>query len=247
MTYGIIIPARIGSTRFPEKPLALIHGKPMIVRTVESALKCVRDGFLGVCVATDDQRIADAVLNAFPHQVSVAMTDPLLPNGTARCAAALSHLPWKSDIIVNLQGDEPFIEASQVFSLLDCFSGDAFTAPTDIATLKIELAPEDLNNPNRVKVVCGIHGQALYFSRSPIPFHRNPTPLKNFRHIGMYAYRTDILQTLSTLSETPLEQAESLEQLRWLEHGLRIKVAETHHESPSIDTPEDLEYLGARG
>ncbi|MCL9981407.1 MAG: 3-deoxy-manno-octulosonate cytidylyltransferase [Bacteroidia bacterium] len=240
MTYGIIIPARIGSTRFPEKPLALINGKPMIVRTVESALSCVRDGFTGVCVATDDSRIEQAVLSEFGSRVAVVMTPPELPNGTARCAAALEILGWNCEVIVNLQGDEPFIQASQVFSLLDCFSGDAFTVPTDIATLKIELSPADLPNPNRVKVVCGIHRQALYFSRSPIPFHRNASSLKNYRHIGMYAYRSHILTQLPTLSETPLELAESLEQLRWLEHGLRITLAETNYESPSIDTPEDL-------
>ena len=231
LTFGIIIPARYGSSRFPGKPLSLIAGKPMILRTVEAAIAC--EPTIGVAVATDDERIANAV----SHLVPVVMTREDHQTGTDRIAEAYEKLEWDCDIVVNLQGDEPFINVQQVKDLVACFQ----TQSTDIATLKKKIgAEEDVKNPNLVKVVTDKAGFALYFSRSPIPYNRGNTDITYYRHIGMYAYRGKLLKRLSLLKSTALEETEMLEQLRWLDFGYVIKVSETDHEGPAVDTPEDL-------
>ncbi len=234
-SFGIIIPARYASTRFPGKPLAFIGGKPMIIHTVESALKC--QPTMGVAVATDDDRIAQAVFENLGNRVQVIMTDPNLPSGTDRCAEALNQLNWECDVVVNLQGDEPFIQTQQVLKLVDAFN----QIDTDIATLKKAFSKSDaLGDPNKVKVLSNLDGTAMYFSRSVIPYNRGGLDYTYYRHIGMYAYRSSVLKTLQYLPSTLLEQTESLEQLRWLDHGLKIKVIETEYESPSVDTLDDL-------
>ena len=231
LTFGIIIPARYASTRFPGKPLSLIAGKPMIVRTVEAALAC--NPTVGVAVATDDERIADAV----SHLVPVVMTRSDHQTGTDRIAEAYEKLQWECDIVVNLQGDEPFINSTQVTDLVACFQSQS----TDIATLKKKMGPlEELNNPNLVKVITDKAGFAMYFSRSVIPYNRGNTNIDYYRHIGMYAYRGKLLKRLSLLKNTILEETEMLEQLRWLDYGYVIKVTETDHEGPAVDTPQDL-------
>ncbi len=233
-TFGIIIPARYGSTRFPGKPLAIIDGKTMIQRTIEAALSSNPD--FGVAVATDDERIAEIAKDF----ATVVMTGSHHISGTDRCADALSQLNWNCDVIVNLQGDEPFIIAEQIHALVSCFTN----SNTQIATLKKELTDtSDIHNSNFVKVVSGVNNRALYFSRSPIPFLRDKGHVRTFKHIGMYAFKPSALLEITKLSPTPLEQSEMLEQLRWLENGYAIDVVETHWASPAIDTPEDLEKL----
>ena len=248
-----IIPARYASSRFPGKPLADIAGKPMIQRVYEQAQKALEK----VLVATDDKRIFDCV-KAFGGEV--VMTSPDHTCGTDRVYEAytiyrnkhFAHLADEEVVVVNIQGDEPFIEADQIQALLDCF-------PTEIATLVHPFSPndtwEDLQNPNYVKVaiarneqVSNAIGRALYFSRSVIPYLRGLQPCEylqqgqHFRHIGMYAYRADILKKITQLAPSHLEKIECLEQLRWLENGLTIQVALTHHASIGIDTPEDLQH-----
>jgi 3-deoxy-manno-octulosonate cytidylyltransferase (CMP-KDO synthetase) len=231
ITFGIIIPARYASTRFPGKPLALINGKPMIVRTIEAALAC--NPTAGVAVATDDERIADAIAGIVP----VVMTSNSHLTGTDRIAEAAELLQWDCEVLVNIQGDEPFIAPKQVQDLVDCF----LHSQTDIATLKKKMGPhEELNNPNIVKVITDKSDRALYFSRSVIPYNRGNTAVPYYRHIGMYAYRQKLLKRLSLLESTILEETEMLEQLRWLDYGYLIKVAVTDHEGPAIDTPEDI-------
>ncbi len=236
----IIIPARYASSRFPGKPLADIGGKPMIQRVYEQAKKAFDD----VVVATDDHRILQAVKS---FGGTVVMTSPNHQSGTDRCAEALEHYEKEFythiDIIINLQGDEPFIRTDQVHLLAECFHD----AATQIATL---VKPIDNNeviqDPNRPKVVVDTHHFALYFSRSPIPFLRNADPQNwatshpFYQHIGMYGYRREVLREITRLKPGILEKAESLEQLRWLENGYRIKTAVTPYETFGIDTPEDL-------
>ena len=235
VSFGIIIPARYASTRFPGKPLQDLGGKSMIQRVVEAAK--ASNPTLGVAVATDDVRIAEHIR---PF-CEVVMTDANHPSGTDRCAEALEALGWDCDVVVNLQGDEPFIKSEQVDLLLSAFENPN----TEIATLKIGIGePEEIQNPNVVKVVCDVNDQALYFSRSPIPFIRNTASaadgIQYFRHIGMYAFRADALRRVAKLSPSKLEQTEMLEQLRWLENGMGIGVKETNWASPAIDTPEDV-------
>ncbi len=271
-----IIPARYASTRFPGKPLALIDGKPMIQRVYEQAKKALDT----VIVATDDERIMNCVQRFGGEAV---MTSPDHPCGTNRCYEAYCHYILQtqqhepptqrpagthttreqnemqasrlhSDIIINIQGDEPFIDPAQIELIKSCF-------PADIATLVTPFRPEDgiaaLLNPNSPKVViapiCNDSPayRAILFSRSVIPFMRGVpqekwleeaqkrgTPF--YKHIGMYAYRADILQQIVALPISPLEQAESLEQLRWIEAGYQIRVAITDYQTIGIDTPEDL-------
>lgn len=253
-----IIPARYASTRFPGKPLADLGGKPMIQRVYEQA-KQVLDT---VIVATDDQRIYDCV-QSFGGEV--VMTSPDHTCGTDRVYEAYqiytstvnsqqSIITPHDTVVINIQGDEPFIQPDQIQALMDCF-------PTEIATLVHPFTEKDtwsdLANPNYVKVAIAREqtdnnpttmGRALYFSRSVIPYLRGIEQeewLKqgqHFRHIGMYAYRADILQKITQIPPAPLEKVESLEQLRWLENGLTIRVALTHHASIGIDTPEDLQH-----
>ena len=235
VSFGIIIPARYASTRFPGKPLQDLGGKSMIQRVVEAAK--ASNPTLGVAVATDDVRIAEHIR---PF-CEVVMTDANHPSGTDRCAEALEALGWNCDVVVNLQGDEPFIKSEQVDLLLSAFENPN----TEIATLKIGIGEaEDIQNPNVVKVVCDVNDQALYFSRSPIPFIRNTASaadgIQYFRHFGMYAFRAEALRRVAKLSPSRLEKTEMLEQLRWLENGMGIGVKETNWASPAIDTPEDV-------
>lgn len=243
MTTVGIIPARYASTRFPGKPLVDIKGKPMIQRVYEQTGKALEH----VCVATDDTRIFDAV-RAFGG--NVVMTAEHHPSGTDRCAEAVMKYETEkqltADVVINVQGDEPFIDPEQIRQLDSLFN----QADTEIATLiKPVTEASVLTNPNKVKVVVNAKGEALYFSRSCIPFIRGSEPeqwlQKNtfYQHIGMYGYRKSVLNALCQLSKGSLEQAESLEQLRWLEHGYRIRTAITHFEGLCVDTPEDLQLI----
>lgn len=236
-----IIPARYASTRFPAKPLAILGGKPVIQRVYEQVSSILDD----VYVATDDHRIEQAVLN---FGGKVVMTSVDHQSGTDRCYEAYLKVAQRFDVVINIQGDEPFIQKSQIESLKSCFLSDK---QTDIATLVKPFTTEhslaDLENPNSPKVVVGVDHTALYFSRSVIPYFRNVEKgewLKShrfFKHIGLYAYKAEVLAEITHLKQSPLELAESLEQLRWLENGYRIKVAETDIETIGIDTPNDLE------
>lgn len=233
-----IIPARFESTRFPGKPLAMINNKPMIQWVYENASKSLNR----VWVATDDDRIFDAVREFGGNAIKTLSTHQ---SGTDRCAEAAKKLTKKIDfdVVINIQGDEPFIQAEQIELLKSCFVRN-----TDIATLikKVETR-EELFNSNRPKVVIDNKKNALYFSRFPIPFVRgeeekNWIDKNNFwAHIGMYAYKKEVLQKITNLEFGRLEISESLEQLRWLENGFKINTAKTKHQSIGIDTPEDLE------
>ena len=235
-----IIPARFASTRFPGKPLALIGGKTMIQRVYEQA-STVLDN---VYVATDDERIANAVKE---FGGNVIITSPNHQSGTDRCYEALCNTGEKFDVVINIQGDEPFIDPSQIKALMDCFDD----WQTQIATMAKKISPKDgmayLENPNHPKLVVNSKDEAMYFSRSVIPYLRGTD--KNewlskhvyLKHLGIYAYRADILAQITSLTPSTLELAESLEQLRWLENGFRIKVCYTDIETIGIDTPEDLE------
>jgi 3-deoxy-manno-octulosonate cytidylyltransferase (CMP-KDO synthetase) len=231
-----IIPARWGSTRFPGKPLAELAGKTVIERVVERALSA------GVCdavlVATDDDRIAQAAKHA---GAETRMTDSKLANGTLRSHAAL--VQWEADHatqadwIINVQGDEPFVHPEQLQKLAQLIRKPG----AGIATLA---RPKDADNPerenpNRVKVTCDLNGTALYFSRSPIPSSHGPW----LEHVGLYAFSRGALEALTHLHATELEKRESLEQLRWLEHGWKITVGRTMHQTHAVDTPEDLIHL----
>ena len=242
-----VIPARYASTRFPGKPLADIGGKLMIERVYEQVSKSLTH----VCVATDDTRIAEAV-SGFGGRV--VMTSTSHRSGTDRCAEASSKVSAEDGrdyrVIVNIQGDEPFISPRQIELLTAAFDDDS----VEIATLvKRADNDEDLFNPNKPKVVMTASGDALYFSRQPIPYLRGTDEHSwlschtYYNHIGLYAYRTSTLHKLTKLAPGQLEMCESLEQLRWLENGYRIRVMETELESLSIDTPEDLENLKRRG
>lgn len=235
-----IIPSRYSSTRFPGKPLALLAGKP-VIQWVYEKVSTVLDN---VYVATDDERIADCV-NSFGG--SFIMTGNC-KSGTDRCYQACCQLRDACDVIINIQGDEPFIHASQLKSIIKCFEDEK----TQIATLVQPFKEEDgiaaLENPNSPKVVIDKDGFALYFSRSVIPYLRGVEKqqwLKNhhfYKHIGLYAYRPAILKEIAALPQSDLEIAESLEQLRWLENGYKIKVAETLESTIGIDTPADLKH-----
>ena len=233
-----IIPARYASTRFPGKPLALIKGKPMIQRVYEQALKSQLDE---VVVATDDVRIADAVMDFGGRYV---LTDPNHRSGTDRCREALDLLDKQYDAVVNVQGDEPFIDPLQINQVMELISRD----DTQLASLSKKIVDEDeLFSPNTVKVVMDKQGNALYFSRNPIPYMRNVDRnewLKNgvfYKHIGIYAYKSETLRRIAEMQPTALEVSESLEQLRWLENGLDIRIGITDTENVSIDQPRDIE------
>ena len=227
-----VIPARFASSRFPGKPLIDIGGKSMIRRVYEQAsLSSCLDSVL---VATDDQRIFDEVRN-FNGQVLMTSTNHR--NGTERCGEVLQVMGSKYDFIINIQGDEPFISPTQIDLL-----AASLEPAIELATLvKKEYDTSLFEDPNTVKVVCDNSNAALLFSRSPIPAAKNPGDFTGFlKHIGIYAYRVDILEEINKLEASPLELTESLEQLRWLENGYKIRVIETREESISIDTPEDL-------
>ncbi len=240
MKYIAIIPARYASTRFPGKPLAVLGGKTVIQRVVEQVSKVLTE----VYVATDDERIRDTV-TAFGAQAVMTRSDH--KSGTDRICEALDtivaqgHTP--PDVVINIQGDEPFIHPSQIETVMHCFDDPS----TQIATLgKPFESIEAVKNPNSPKIVLDMNDYAMYFSRSPIPFIRGKEEkewLASYpflKHLGLYAYRTDVLRRLTQLPQSSLEIAESLEQLRWLQHGFRIKVGRTDVETVGIDTPEDL-------
>lgn len=237
MAVNIIIPARYASTRFPGKPLALIQGKPMIQHVYEAALSSMADQ---VFVATDDERIANCI-HDFGGQA--VMTSPTLPSGTDRCGTAARQSGLAdNDIIINVQGDEPFITGDIINLLILQFNNP----DTRIATLcsKITKA-EEISDPNKVKVIFDKNHRAIYFSRYTIPYLRNPeqfTP-NYYKHIGIYGYTHKILQELIQLPESALEKSEKLEQLRWIENGYSIYVSECEYEGIGVDTPEDLEQL----
>jgi len=236
-----LIPARFASSRFPGKPLANIDGKSMIQRVFEQSSAC----FSQVYVATDDNRIRDHVLG---FGGKIVMTSPEHRSGTDRCAEAAQFLSsaegLKFDVIVNIQGDEPFIQPEQLNLLCTCFND----SQTEIASLVKKINNyDDLFNPNIPKVILNQKSEAIYFSRNTIPYLRN-FPKEQwlekhifFKHIGLYAYRFDTLLKLTALPPSSLEIAESLEQIRWIENGYKIKIAKTEFETIAIDTPEDLE------
>lgn len=230
-----IIPARYASTRLPGKPLLDIAGKPMICRVVEQAGKAVR--ISRIIVATDDARILEAV-ERFGGEA--CLTSPHHQTGTDRLAEVAQALP-DADLILNVQGDEPLIPPAAIDALVAAFDG----APgLQMATLMTALEESDADNPAAVKVVTSLDGHALYFSRSLIPYPRNRGEQSGcFKHIGVYAYRRDFLLRFAALPPTPLETTESLEQLRALEHGFRIRVIETPFQSVGVDTPADLERV----
>ena len=205
----------------------------MIQRVWNAAASC--SGSTGIAVATDDTRIENHV-NIFGKAI---MTDSEHPSGTDRCMEAYERSGFEADIIVNIQGDEPFIRAEQIMALVSMFDN----SEVQIATLKKAIThSSDIDNPNVVKVVTDIHDKALYFSRNRIPFSReNDNEPIYYRHIGMYAYRANVLRKITQLPPSRLEVTEKLEQLRWLENGYHIAVAETQWQSPAVDTPEDLE------
>ncbi len=240
-----IIPARYDSSRFPGKPLAMISGKPMIQHVFENASKAKK--LDEVIVATDDERIYDAVI-AFGGKVS--MTSKKHPSGSDRCQEVLQQLAARQQIFevaINIQGDEPFLNPDQIDMLVQSFEEDA---KTEISTLikKIDESDE-LFNPNVVKVVIGHQQEALYFSRSPIPFLRDVDQKKwteendFYKHIGIYGFKTNILDEISSLEKSKLEKSENLEQLRWIENGYQIKTRITEIENISIDRPEDLKKI----
>lgn len=243
MNFVAIIPARYASTRFPGKPLADILGKPMIRWVYERTAPW----FDACYVATDDKRIADTVA-AFGGKA--VMTSDTLTSGTDRCAEALDAIERQTgrrfDAVINIQGDEPFIREEHLTQIRSCFDDPQ----TQIATLVKRFGEtEDIFNPNLPKVVVSAAGNALYFSRSVIPHLRGEQQeywqrnYPYYKHIGLYGYRSEVLRQITKLPAGTLEKAESLEQLRWLEHGYAIRVAETHAESLSVDTPADLERL----
>lgn len=244
LKFAAIIPARYQSSRFPGKPLINLGGQTMIERVYRQVQKA---GVIGeTLVATDDARIVEAV-EAFGGRAVMTAAEHL--SGTDRCNEAADFLSTPADVIINVQGDEPFIAPLQIELLCSAFDHPE----TDIATLVKPFSnPQDVADPNKVKVVRDKDGFALYFSRSPVPFHRKtaegavPEGFQYLKHIGIYAYRRSILKTIAALPPALLEQMEQLEQLRWLENGLRIKTAETDLESEAIDTPADLEFINKR-
>ncbi len=238
MKFIVLIPARYQSTRFPGKPLALLGGKPVIRWVYENSARAIEN----VWVATDDERIYNAV-EEFGGKAIYTRSNH--KSGTDRCAEAAVLLEHDVDFdaVVNVQGDEPFVRAEQIKQLVSCFDDD-----TNIATLVREIDDTDeLFNPNRPKVVLDNKNNALYFSRSPVPHVRGEKEgnwhsyHQFWSHVGMYAYRKNVLQEITRLAPGKLEKAEALEQLRWLENGYSIKTAVTSFQSIGIDTPADLQ------
>jgi len=246
MKYIAIIPARYASTRFPGKPLAMLGGKTVIQRVYEQARSTVGEAY----VATDDDRIFMTVEGFGGRAI---MTGGHHKSGTDRIEEAATKLGTTADVVINIQGDEPFIHKSQLQTLMQLFEDSS----TQIATLgKPFDSIEAAMNPNSPKIVTDVNGFAMYFSRSVIPYIRGKEQqewLSSFtflKHIGLYAYRREVLSQITRLPQSPLEKAESLEQLRWLQNGYKIKVGLTDMETVGIDTPEDLaraeQYLSER-
>lgn len=233
-----IIPARYASTRFPGKPLTSIEGKTMIHRVYEQAIKS--DRLDKVIVATDDERIARHVKD-FGGEAMITASNH--PSGTDRCAEVLQKLGADYSYVINIQGDEPFIDPGQIDTLAAVLQDGS----TEIATLIIPVEDKDvLFDTGEVKIVLNQKMEALYFSRSVIPYLKD-VPEREwhlrrayYRHVGMYAYRSDILGKITKLPVSSLEKAESLEQLRWVEAGYKVKCVITHYDSHCIDTPDDI-------
>ena len=241
MKYIAVIPARFASTRFPGKPLAVLGGKTVIQRVYEQVSSVLDE----VYVATDDERIREAVAS-FGGRAVMTRTDH--KSGTDRIQEAVEKIGTDADVVINVQGDEPFIQPSQVETLMHLFD----EPETQIGTLgKRFESMEAVENPNSPKIVTDARGFALYFSRSVIPFVRGKESREWFgeypylKHLGIYAYRREVLAAVTRLPQSPLEKAESLEQLRWLENGYRIRVGLTDVETVGIDTPEDLQRAEA--
>lgn len=231
-----IIPARYASTRFPGKPLAILGGKTVIERVYTQVASVLDE----VCVATDDQRIMDAV-KAFGGRAVMTRTDH--KSGTDRIEEAYNKIGKDIPVVINIQGDEPFIRPEQIKAVMECFDDPS----TEIATLGKPFESMDaVRNVNSPKIVVDNHNYAMYFSRSIIPFVRGVDEndwLRHYpflKHLGLYAYRAEVLKRITALPQSSLEKAESLEQLRWLQNGFRIKVAITNAETVGIDTPDDL-------
>lgn len=238
-----IIPARYASTRLPGKPLADIGGRSMVQRVVEQASKA--PSLSAVVVATDDERVA-AHVRSFGG--AVVMTGPQHPSGTDRCKEAMD-LVGDADAVVNIQGDEPFIEPEQIEELCAVLR----QAPGGLATLAQVVSDDrDLLDAGEVLITVDVHMDALYFSRAAIPFLRDPAPgplhaqFRYLKHVGLYGYHREVLHRLVQLPPSSLEQAEGLEQLRWLEHGFKVRVGLTAHASFCVDTPQDLEEARRR-
>jgi 3-deoxy-manno-octulosonate cytidylyltransferase (CMP-KDO synthetase) len=235
-----IIPARYASTRFPGKPLIDIKGKSMLQRVYEQAKKSLK--LSEVLIATDDERISS---HAHSFGAKVIQTKSHHPSGTDRCFEAYTNFEPDYDYVINIQGDEPFIDPGQIDLLAALCDGN-----TELATLMIKCNNHDvLFDKGEVKIVLNTNNEALYFSRMVIPFIKGVDEKEwhlhynYYRHVGMYAYRSDILEKVTKLEPSLLEKAESLEQLRWLENGYTIKCAETLHDSHCIDTPDDVEKV----
>lgn len=235
-----IIPSRYASTRFPGKPLVEIQGKSMIQRVYEQAKKA--SSLSEVLVATDDERISKHVID---FGGKVILTSSSHQSGTDRCAEVINKINDAYDVVINIQGDEPFINPEQINQLCACFDNQN----TQIATLIKKITADELFNENKPKVIKSVDDFAIYFSRHPIPFFRGVEKenwLKEhtyYKHIGIYGYTTETLKKITQLPLSLLEKAEGLEQLRWLENGYKIKVAETNLEANSVDTPEDLKIF----
>lgn len=235
-----IIPARYASTRFPGKPLALLGGTTIIERVYKRVAGLLDD----VCVATDDDRIFSAV-TAFGGKA--VMTSVHHKSGTDRCYEAATKVGGPIDVVINIQGDEPFIAPSQIETVKHCFDDPATQIATLVKPFAADAPYELLSNPNSPKVVVNDRMEAMYFSRSVIPYLRGEEQSRwaslhtYYKHIGLYAYRLDVLRAITSLPQSPLEKAESLEQLRWLQNGYTIKVGITDIETVGIDTPQDLE------
>lgn len=238
--FFVVIPARYASTRLPGKPLRELNGKALVHHVYDVAQK---SGAKGVVVATDDARI-ETYCNE--HGLGVAMTRESHQSGTDRCAEVAAARGWPDDaVVVNLQGDEPLVPPQYLALAADHVAG------SDLATLAAPMNAEDWHDTNRVKVVCDANGRALYFSRAPIPWHRDaataPPPVAPLHHVGIYAYRVSTLARLTALAPTDLERTESLEQLRALYHGMSIRVATVDAlPGPGVDTPEDLDRVSRR-
>lgn len=237
MSVLAVIPARYGSTRFPGKPLAPLHGKPMIQQVYEQVAKAKR--VEEVVVATDDGRIIDAIERIGG---TALLTSATARSGTER-AAEVARVRSAS-VVINIQGDEPLVHPDMVDQLADFLQRHA---AVPMVSLMTTLRPDDLANPNVVKVVVDRDGYALYFSRAPIPHVRahDGSPPAMWKHLGLYGYQRHFLLQFPSLEPTPLEQSEQLEQLRALEHGYKIKLLETVHDSIGVDTPEDLKRVEA--
>ncbi|MBV9576871.1 MAG: 3-deoxy-manno-octulosonate cytidylyltransferase [Gammaproteobacteria bacterium] len=227
-----IIPSRIHSTRLARKPLLPIQGKPMVQWTYENAKRCKH--LTDVIVATDSDEIANIITTIGGK---VAMTDPNLPTGSERVAAVAEAFP-EMDVIINLQGDEPFIKPQMIQQLISPYlSGES----PEMTTLAYPLEKNKYHSPGSVKVITDKHSNALYFSRSPIPFYRTEQDAPVYNHVGIYAFRYDFLMLYKKLEPTPLEKTESLEQLRVLEHGYKIRICLTTEKTLEINTPEEYQ------